>query len=88
MELVEPLIPPGKRGGDKRTVCQSAWGPDADRHSKSLINMTVEGAFISADLHLDSAEPDERVKSTRTLHIFARDGATHRRIHQFVGKDV
>ena len=36
----------------------------------------------------DSAEPDERVKSTRTLHIFATDAVTHRRIRQFVGKDV
>jgi hypothetical protein len=23
--------------------CYSAWGPDADRHDKSLIHMTLEG---------------------------------------------
>ena len=33
-------------------VCQSAWGPDADWHGKSLIHMTVEGSYVSADLQI------------------------------------
>ena len=37
---------------------------------------------------LDGKEPDERVKSTRSLHIFASDEKIHRRIRQFVGKDI
>jgi hypothetical protein len=30
--------------------CYSAWGLDADRHDKSLIDMTLEGSCFGADL--------------------------------------
>jgi hypothetical protein len=27
-------------------LCQSAWGPDADRHAKLLIHLAVEGSTL------------------------------------------
>jgi len=31
--------------------CESAWGPDADRHAKLLINREAEGSLLEAYLH-------------------------------------
>jgi hypothetical protein len=28
--------------------CESAWGPDADRHAKLLIHLAVEGSTLNA----------------------------------------
>jgi hypothetical protein len=33
-------------------VCQSAWGPCADRHAKPLIRQAVEGASLDASSHV------------------------------------
>ncbi|MEO8831487.1 MAG: hypothetical protein ABI407_04380 [Bradyrhizobium sp.] len=37
--------------------CKSAWGPDADRHGKSLIHLTLEGACFGAYLQCDHDDP-------------------------------
>ena len=31
--------------------CESAWGPDADRHAMLLINREAEGSLLEAYLH-------------------------------------
>jgi hypothetical protein len=30
-------------------MCYAAWGPDADRHDKSLLHMTLEGSCFGTD---------------------------------------
>jgi hypothetical protein len=41
------------------TTCQSARGPDADRHAKLLIHLAVEGSLLDAYSHLI---PDEAIE--------------------------
>jgi hypothetical protein len=43
--------PETKREPSTWSDCYSAWGPDADRHDKSLIHMTLEGSCFGANLH-------------------------------------
>jgi hypothetical protein len=38
-------------------ICESAWGPDADRHVKVLIIIRLEGSALSHTLdHLSAGE--------------------------------
>jgi hypothetical protein len=36
-------------------ICYSAWGPNADRHHKSLIDLPSVGSMLGADSHSQTA---------------------------------
>jgi hypothetical protein len=40
----------GSEHSDAPPICESAWGPDADRHAKLLIHLAVEGSTLNAYL--------------------------------------
>jgi rhodanese-related sulfurtransferase len=45
--------------------CESAWGPDADRHAKRLIHLAVEGLTLNACSHSGSEHPTATSKRWR-----------------------
>jgi len=73
------------------SLCISYWpfwssvligvGPDADRHRKSLIRITLEGSCFGADLHpaeLRDREPNTRVLQTATAEQTPDRGSSER----------
>jgi hypothetical protein len=47
-------------------LCYSAWGPDADRHDKTLIHLILEGSCLGAYSH-DAIRTRSRVRGQIVL---------------------
>jgi len=51
--------------------CESAWGPDADRHARPLIRWALQGLLGGADLQLKRVETEDGVSEVFATNVLA-----------------
>jgi hypothetical protein len=62
---------------EPRSGCNSAWGPNADRHHKSLIDLPSVGSMLGADSHSGPPGCGKTLCAEPFVPSFARYRSAH-----------
>jgi hypothetical protein len=57
--------------------CESAWGPEADRHAKLLIHLVMEGSLLDAYSHSSAPNINHELETLERVPIGAQQRLEH-----------